>query len=1197
MDGHQSSAVRAVERVRDRIRAVAVGENLLAGVSAAIGWLLGAGLVDFAFRLPGWLRLLLLLVGLGLLAAAVWRRLLPAIRSRPKLTTVALRIEQGPLGEARGLRGVLASGIALAADGAPADEPPSIRALRDRAAADADALLDDGKPWTLVETATVRRRALWAAAVAAVAAGIAIASPATAWTGLSRQIAPLGDASWPRRYEVADVTGTDVHPLGTALPVRALVTRTNRSLGQTPVTVVYRVTEEDGSSRWRREPATPQRIVEFAEGGAVEGEAYERLLDVPTVASSDDDPAVLEYYFETPDDRTDAVRVRLVEQPEVTGFSVTITPPAYAASASGAFVAGVQVFERSETSRRLIGPVLAGSQIEVSATLNKPATPVSVSPVTDLESGEAVASATVAADGREIVLAWPADSSARLTLGVRDGFGLESLEEAVLRFDVVADAEPTAAIVVPARDESVLPTAIIDIEAEGQDDVALAWVGIETERARVPGGSEGAEAEGDGSIAERARVETSETREISHTRIDLSTQGLLPGDVLLVTGLAADRFERETGEGVQTHGVARSEPRRLRIISESELLDEILAELGGVRRSAIRLDEQQFEIGETLREAMEQDQPPESETARRQGAVSESLAGVQESIERVADRVERNGLIDDGLERVLREAEAAAERGQQAAERAADALRDAAEPAETNAEREQAEQAAEQAQAESEEVRRALEELARTLDRGEDAWSMRRALEGLVSDQQQVSGETASASAGTVGRSADELTEQERSILDEIAQRQLEIAERAAELLDELEERAEQSADGDPGQSAAMSAASRRGREQGVAQRLRDAARAVAQNRGAEAGRAQAEAQEQLEEMLRDLEDAERQRDAELQRALLSLVETIESLIRAQEAELARLNAGEVALAGGMEQLHRNTLAALDEAGRDTALVAVATPLREASDAQAAAIVLLRDAGDVGEIRAVEERSLAALERALEAAQAALDDAERREQDRKREEVQDAYRAALEAQVAITAETAGYAGRRLNRRERAALRELASREIVLQGDIEAVRTLFPEITESQVFDFAHTRLDETLSRIDESLSGGEAGGLAPLDQATVERVLRGLIAALDPPEQGNEQDFTQGGGGGGGGGQQGGPQPMIPPIAELQMLRSLQQDVYDRTRAVDETGLGASATERVGDEQRALAEQARALMDALQQQQPQPMTAPPEGNE
>ncbi|MEL7482746.1 MAG: hypothetical protein AAFN41_00190 [Planctomycetota bacterium] len=1200
---HGSRARRALERVRDRIRSVAVGEQLSAGLAGALGWLLGAGLVDYLFRLPGWFRLALLLVGLGLLAAAVWRRLVPTMRTKPRLSTVALKIEESELGRELGLKSVLASGVALA--GANAEETNEdwgedtelVRTLRRRAAEHADERLGDAEPWRIVETATLRRRALWAGAVALVMVAIAAISPSTAWTGLSRQIAPLGDAAWPRRFEVVDVTGAAVHPLGTAIPVRALVTRTSRSLGQTPVTVVHRVVSEEGASSWRREPATPQQVYESAEGGLY-GEAFERLLDVPVVASNDEDPAVLEYYFETPDDRTETARVQLIEQPAVVGFEVAITPPTYAGDAAGAFVAGVQRVEADSLRRGLIGPVLAGSSVVVTVELNKPATPVSAEILSGIGEDDAPTNIETEIADRSIAVRWSAESSARLVLGVRDRFGLESLEDATLRFDVVQDAAPTSAVVVPMRDESVLATAIIDIEAEGRDDVALAWVGIESVRARVPSGSEGAEPEPEAEATELVRVETSETRQSATTRIDLSTQGLVPGDVLIVTGLAADRYERETEAGTATHEVARSEPRRLRVISESELLDEVLAELGGVRRSAIRLDEQQFEIGEGVREAREQGETPDAESARRQSAVSESLAAMQESIERVAERVDRNGLQDESLDRVLREAAAASERGEQAAERAADALREAASD-ETDAD-EQHEATQEAAEA-SDEVRQALEDLARTLDRGDDAWSMRRALEGLVSDQQAVSEETASASAATVGRSADELTEQERSVLDDIARRQLEIAERAAELLDELEDRAEQSADGDPGQSAAMRAASRRGREQGVAQQLREASRAVSQNRGAEAGRAQADAQEQLEEMLRDLEDAERQRDAELQRALLSLVETIESLIRDQQAELAKLEAGEVALAGGMERLHRNTLSAIDEAARDTALVAVATPLREAASAQTAAIVLLRAAGDPAETRAAEERSLAALERALEAAQAALDDANQREQDRKRQEVQDAYRAALEAQVAITGETTAYADRRLNRRERAALRDLAEREAVLREDIEAVRTLFPEVTQARVFDFAHTRLNDTLGGIEDALASGDAGGLTALDQASVERLLRGLIAALDPPDDGEEQDFDQGGGGGGGG-QQGGEQPLVPPIAELQMLRTLQQDVYDRTRAVNEAGLGDEAADRISAEQRAIASQAQSLLEAMQQQGPGGPAMPeppaePEANE
>lgn len=52
------------------------------------------------------------------------------------------------------------------------------------------------------------------------------------------------------------------------------------------------------------------------------------------------------------------------------------------------------------------------------------------------------------------------------------------------------------------------------------------------------------------------------------------------------------------------------------------------------------------------------------------------------------------------------------------------------------------------------------------------------------------------------------------------------------------------------------------------------------------------------------------------------------------------------------------------------------------------------------------------------------------------------------------------------------------------------------------------------------------------------------------------------------------------------MLRTLQQDIYDRTRSLEQAGLSGEMVERVGSEQRELAEQARAVLEAMQQQAP-----------
>ena len=66
--------------------------------------------------------------------------------------------------------------------------------------------------------------------------------------------------------------------------------------------------------------------------------------------------------------------------------------------------------------------------------------------------------------------------------------------------------------------------------------------------------------------------------------------------------------------------------------------------------------------------------------------------------------------------------------------------------------------------------------------------------------------------------------------------------------------------------------------------------------------------------------------------------------------------------------------------------------------------------------------------------------------------------------------------------------------------------------------------------------------------------ITGLIEALEdsqPPEDPFGQEQAGGGGAGGGGEQAGGPQSLIPPIAELKMLRSMQRQILEATRRID----------------------------------------------
>ncbi|MEM8757207.1 MAG: hypothetical protein AAGF47_05435 [Planctomycetota bacterium] len=1186
-------AAELVRSVRATMRRTATLEVLLAGFAAVTIALLAAGLLDYLLRLPSWLRMIALLIGIGFLLAGVVRRLLPAVRLAPPLTSVAMRLERATGADA--LPGVLAAGVAL---DEPGKRSPVESELRRRAVAAADAAAGRLDRLGLVSTGPLRRRAISAAVVIAAATVIAAVNPGLAGTALERALLPLSGAEWPKRFRVEAAPAADAHPIGVALPARAVVTATTRALGETPVVIVYRMTDDQSSRPWRRERMTPQVF-----DASIGGEVYERLIDPGLVRLKDQaGSALLEYWFETPDDRSPTTAVTLVHAPEVVAAAAAVTPPGYAAGIAGNWLDGAAESDGSARAGVLVSPVLAGSSVEIRVELNKPAAFIEAETLAPLDAD--APPTPVAVDTAALptgVLRLTATQSGRIRFRLRDEYGLESLDETIVRIDAHADTPPSVAVIDPPRDESVLADAVITVIGEGEDDVGLQELWLETTRSIVPGGDErspGAAPEPEADAETVARVATTEQRATASAVLDLAGYGLRPGDELLVTAVAADAYELNG----QTHEPQRSEPRRLRIISTEQLIDEVLADLSATRRAAIRLDGQQEEIEQAAESAQAAAEAAQPEAARQQAAVAAGLARMGRAVRAASDRLDRNGVRDESLERVLEEAQDAIAQGQDAAERTERELAESA--AESSPE------PLESALEASRDVRRSLETIARTLDRGEDAWAVRRALEGLLGEQGEVSEDTQTAGAESIGRQADELTPEQRTTLDEIARRQLELAERTRAILDELEDKADESAETDAGQSAALRAASRRGRENGVASQLQRAAEAIAQNQTAEAGRAQQEAEDQLREMLADIENAERQRDAELRRALLSLTESIEGLITDQQSVLAQLARGDgTAVVRPIAiRLSRNTFAVIDEALATPETADAAASLRASAEHQGQAIAAIQ-AQPMDRPAAQEqgEASLMDLEAALAAAEEALQDAEQRERERRKQELSAAYGEQLEMLVAVRDETAGFTERRLSRRDRQAVRGLATAQDAVRDALRALPIEFPEITDAVIFNLAHERLDTVLTGSAAELAAGRAGRREVAQQDSAIRLVQGLIDALRDPEPGDDDNFGSGSGGGEqGGGAPGGEAPLIPPLAELTLLRTLQQDVYDQTRLADDDG-DRDAAASIARQQRDLAEQAEILLESLETKggppglapgQPQPAPQPeiqPEG--
>ena len=1159
-----------------RARAVLLAEawcRTLALVVAAVFVLV---VLDFVFRLPRPVRVLHL-AALGYGGYVVVRRvLLPALRFRPRESEIALRIERAE--EAARARNRLASGLELGSGG-DADGGGLSAAMTREAAREADSIATDLGGRRFVSARAAGRAGMVLAATLLVVSAAGLFRPQLAGIGLTRALWPFAGTAWPKRTVVADATGIEMHPIGEALPMRAVLTRTHLSPGNTEVVAFYRVVSGGEAGARQRVVLTSQQRRESV--GGADGELYERLIEPAGVLAEGDE---IEYWFETEDNRTESVRVRLAERPRVTRISATVTPPAYAASVRGSFLAAEDMaVSRDSGGVAVVQPVLAGSSFAIRLTTNKAAALAAGSDEREASPDAELPDGWTREDARTLVYSGVADERTRLDVELVGEDGLVSTEPVAVVLQVTSDAPAAVTITDPPYDESVLATASVGLRAEARDDLGMRWLALERQSATPPAGSEGAAPEGADDAVRLGAVEAADgdsalalTVEAS---LDLASIGVRAGDEVWLTAVGRDIFAAAEDPEADPR-VIRSAVRRLRIIDEATFVSQIQGELAGVRRAAIEIDAAQSEVG--LAGAADGDEDARRERAERQASLTDRLDAQRGAIQRLGTRAARNGLDDDTLEGMLDDAGALLREATEASEDATSALERS----------ESAPEAAAEAEAAQGQVRENLESLISMLDQGQDNWVARRTVEGLLAEQRELAAATQALGDQTMGRSREQLSAEELTELERIAERQRDAAERARRALDSLAERAEALERFDAAQADAMSQAARRGRQERVEQQMREAASQVDQNQTRAAAQGQQAAAEALEQMLEDIDSADEARDEALRRVLASVLDSLESLIDEQEAQIDALaieqDEGALpALADPMVRLASNTLGLLDEIGTQRDLASVASLVGQASDAQERAVGALRE-GSRDSADDAERESLSKLQDARTEAERLEEQAQDRESARQRAELRTAYRELLEQQVAIVTDTEPMVGVELDRRARAQVRALGQRQGGVGESLTALRDATEELAEATVFDLAHRRIESASRAAEEQLLGGTADEDVLRRQASVVRLLQSLLAALAEENQPPGASEQQAGGGGGGG--SGGETPIVPEIAELKLLRAMQAEAMEWTRNLDEAGrrpLPAELSE-LADLQSELAGRAAELVEKLTQGQQGP---------
>lgn len=1186
-----SPLVRALSRVRARAWTLLVFSGLVWVLGVAMAVATALAVADFYLRTPPTLRTGLLVVGIIGLWTLVRSRIMPALRFRPSLTEVALRIEQTPQGAAAGLTGALASGLELSSS---RELRTTDQLRRTRAVTDAVERFQRSPGSIHILRPAYAGKAL-AAALALMLPALTLSAvrPELSRIGALRVLLPWSDVSWPKRTLLADLTGVTVHSSQASLPLRAIV---HHDFSQTPdVWVRFRTLVDGAPGAWRSELLTAQGKRATSQSGILEGDLVERLIEpsasAPERAGGESSVTELQYRFETSDDQTDVAKIRLVNPPIVLRSEIEVTPPPYAVAASTpgsavAYVSGAQPVAEG-VSATSIGPVLAGSMVNIRAAFNKHV-PGPAAGVASMFVGPQPRAATINDEGSGWSLGFTPDSSIRVVLLPQDEFGIASPTETVLSISVIADQPPTAAILTPAQDEGVLPTATLSIDGEGRDDVGLDSTAIESVLVPAAAGSQGAPAKPADPTVLAKSVSTPAAKLGPQTRVsaalNLGDLGAKPGDEITLSTLAQDVYDRD-GE---RHAVVRSAGRKLFVISEAQFVEQVQNELAAVRDAAMRLDQDQHD----LTAKASQQTLPQQVAAQR--SLTQRLTPPAELVDRLSKRIERNGLSDQAMSGMLKDAQESLRAAAKASEEASEALSQADRKSAAGEDPKDDAQAAAKSQGE---VREELASLVGMLDRGQDGWTVRREVQKLLEQQRDLTQQTRDATARVAGKPAESLTPAERQKLQSLSQAQQDLSARTQDAIQELDTRAKAMEKNDPGQSAAMKQAAERGREQKVAENQRQAAQAINENRSQSANELQEKAQEAMQEMLQRFDQSQRQRDDALRRVLAELVDQIRGLIVQQKAQLEGLAQAQGAITKAgldvpMIALHTATLGVVDgvSGGGKSPASDVAEPIAAAAQAQSRAIEELRaPEPKVEPVRENEQASLASLESALELARKLDQQAQQRDEQRQRAEMLEAYKAALELQVAIGVDTQPIAGKTLDRRLRAAARALGEREESLRATLEELRKKNAGIEDTIVFSYAHDQMDVMLRRCVESLRGGAVPPSLRRDQDSVVALLKSLVQAMassqqeDPFREGADEGDEQQQGGDGSPGAGGAKPKLIPEVAELQGLRGLQEIVAIRTRAAAEAGAQGDASElkEIQKFQRDIADRAKTLQERL----------------
>lgn len=1142
-----------IAAVRRQVRRLILIHALSWVAGVAIAAALALGLLDYLIRFQDrGIRVILSLSVAGLIAWVAYRYLLSAILVNYRDLDLALRLEK----RFPQLSDRLSSTVQFlkqSEDDQQAGSPTLRRAVISQTWADLEQL-DLSQA---IEPRPTMRVAALAMLVCLVAAAFAAADRHSAQIALARMINPLGSARWPQ-----------VNHLAFRDPLRRMASGDK-----------FEATLADAHGKPLPGDVRIHFRYEGDNAGQEQTQAMQLVGDV-LVASKDNVTRPFSYRAVGGDDYSmEWIPLAIVDAPAVDSLAITLHYPEYTG------------MPPAKADQRI--SALEGTRVELKGTATRQLRSVSVR-----HDAESVVPATVAAGGYGFSVSPQADSPFVVQKSGSYWFELVDLEGLIggreIRYDMQAipDAAPTVLIEQPAANVYVTAAALVPLKVTVKEDLAIKDIDLRftrTDRTDVGellvplyfGPERAAPPLADGAQGDSRTLEYS----WDLAQADQPWSGLKPGVVVRFLATARD-YKPQAGQ---------STPRQLTIITPEELEERIaerqsfiLTELGRVlklqqeSRSQVQgLEIQMEQVGQLMHEDTDRLQGAQLVQQQVDRGLTSDTEGIPSHIASLVADLENNRLDTPDIRRRLQEiSDEFGRLGKQQLpvirREMTSALKGAqsrpanvpAQPQPPNTPTAEADKAIGRSIAETgkqqDQVIASLEGLLGDLAQWDGFRRFSRDVGQLLRDQEQLTRETAETGRETITQDFKDLAPQQQADLKKLAQRQTELARRLDDIARQMQQAQSDMESDEPLSAASISDALEHAQRKAVSGQMRNSGQSVERNQVGQAAVQQQQATADLQEMLDILSH---RREHELNQLVKKLKEAEQELAALRKEQQGLRKRMDEAAKNPDEQQRRQELQRLAREERDLQQQAERFARRlQRLQAEQAGGQVGQAAGKMGQSgqQGEEGDAAGAADQAQQAAKD-LDEAQTQLAERRRQaemdlareqlaQIEDSLKGLSERQQKVIDET-----RRLEALQKSQGRLSRGQAASLQGlsgEQDAVREqttgLAKKIASAEVFSLALNGGAAEMLRAVTLLNQRDCGQPTQTAEQNALRRFQQLLEALKPDEQNDQQQQDQQAGGGEGG-QQAGPQgDAIRMLAELKMVKLLQQELNSRTKALDE---------------------------------------------